>query len=283
MQVNEFYIQSGTGKELYGRSWTPDENPRAAIAILHGLGDHIGRYENFAGFFTGNQMAVIGIDLPGHGRSGGKRGHMGDFPLILTDVLQLMLEARRRFSDIPIFLFGHNLGGNIAISYAIRQSSKEIMGVILSAPLIQPTGMHISQKMLSYLPVGRFFPSFTMSFTLDPMELSHDPSTGIHYLNDPDKHDRISVRLYHQLTKSSQWIMENAGRMSYALLVMHGRDDRIMPWETSGKLVEKIPGNAELKIWEEMRHELHHEKSKILVLNYMLTWMQSFLEERKTG
>ena len=278
MQDNEFYVSSGSGKELFGKYWIPQGNPRAVIAVMHGLGDHISRYENFAHFFSENQIAVIGIDQRGHGRSGGKRGHSGNYASIMTDTQLLLLETRRRFTETPLFLFGHSMGANFALNYALRHTSKEIMGVILSAPFIHPNGMPFNQKILNIPAINRFFPFFTVSFTLDPMELTNDPSAGMKYLEDPVKHERISIGLYRELSRSSKWILENAAKITYPVLIMHGRDDRIASWDQSKNISEKMANNADLKIWEGMRHELHHEKSRIKVLEYVLSWLCKILD-----
>ena len=276
MQDIEFNVPNG----IYGRSWAPDKNPKAVIAVLHGFGDHINRYEDFARFFTSNRVAVMGLDYRGHGRSAGKRGHLGNYAMILRSVQQLMLEARRTYTETPIFLFGQSLGGNLAMSYALRHTSKEIQGVIISAPYIIPSGSIAGGGFLNIPFIGRFFPSYTMTFNLDPMELSHDPVVGIKYLEDPVKHDKISIRFYRQLVRSSIWILEHAGRMAYPLLIMHGQDDGIISWKHSEDLADRMQEMAELKVWEGMRHELHHERSKIMVLEYLLDWITGKLGKR---
>jgi alpha-beta hydrolase superfamily lysophospholipase len=277
MQDNEFYIQTGSGIQVYGKSWVPDKNPGAVVAVLHGFGDHIGRYEDFAAYFTGHRIAVIGIDLPGHGRSSGKRGHIREFPVLLNHVQQLMLETRRRFIDMPIILYGHSMGGNIAFNYALRNPSKEIKGVIVSSPWIRPFGSSDKWKLFKNRMMGKLYPSFSLSFELDPMELSQDPSIGKFYLEDPVKHDKISIRLYRDLLTSSEWIIKNAQRMGYPVLIMHGNEDRITTWEASSDLADELHDKVELKIWEGMRHELHHENAKESVLNYQLSWIQKIL------
>lgn len=282
MQDNEFYVSSGSGKELFGKYWIPEGNLRAVIAVMHGLGDHISRYENFAQFFCTHQIAVTGIDQRGHGRSGGKRGHSGNYTSIMTDIQLLLLETRRRFTDIPIFLFGHSMGGNFALNYALRHTSKEIRGMIITAPFIHPNGISPEHKILNIRTINRLFPFLTLSLALDPMELSHDPAAGMKYLEDPVKHDRISPGLYRELSRSSRWIMENAGKMAYPVLIMHGRDDRIASWDQSKKITGKMKKTADIKIWEGMRHELHHEKDRIEVLEYMLSWLCKQLQGQES-
>lgn len=279
MQDNEFYIQTGSGIQLYLKSWIPDKNPRAVIAVLHGIGDHIGRYEDLALYFTKHQIAVIGIDLPGHGKSTGRRGHISSFSLILNHVQQLMLETRRRFIDVPIILYGHSMGGNIVLNYALRHTSKEIKGVIISSPWIEKTITPNKWNRYLYRMIEKFYPAYTLSFDLDPMELSYDPNIGKLFLKDPVKHDKISISLYRDLVHSAQWIINNSKMMSYPVLIMHGDEDRITSWEASANLAEKIRKNVALKIWEGMRHELHHEKAREAVLKYQLAWILKIIKD----
>jgi len=279
MQDSEFYIQSGSGEQIYGKCWIPDQSPVAAMAVLHGFGDHTGRYEDFAQYFTRYRIAVIGLDLPGHGRSSGRRGHVKGLSYILNHIHQLMLESRRRFIELPIFLYGHCMGGNFILNYALRHSSREISGVIVSSPWIGISTFMVQEPGFMKRMLGKLDASFPLTLDLDPMELSHDPYTGKIHLDDPIKHDKLSMKLFHELMASSQWILENAWKMSYPLLIQHGNEDRITSWETSSDLAGKMKGNTTLKIWDGMRHELHHEKEKEGVLNFQLAWILNILDE----
>jgi len=281
MQNNEFYIQGGSGHQLFLKSWTPATEPEAVVAIMHGLGDHINRYGDFAGYLTSHGIAVIGIDLPGHGRSSGKRGHISGYPWTIDVVQQLMLETRRRFNDIPIIIYGHSLGGNFVLRYVLHHTSKEIKGVIASSPWLHPTITWAQWKDFFIRFAGKIFPYFVLPLDLDPMELSRDPATRKNFLEDGLVHDRISIRLYRDLYKSSRWILENVKRMPYPILIMHGREDRITSVHASVELADKIPSGVNLKIWEGMRHELHHEKSKLQVWDYIISWIKGILD--KTG
>jgi alpha-beta hydrolase superfamily lysophospholipase len=82
MQDNEFYIRDRKGHRLYGKNWTPDADPEAVIVIFHGFSDHINRYDRFARYFTGHRIAAVGFDMPGYGKSSGRRGHMSVYPWI---------------------------------------------------------------------------------------------------------------------------------------------------------------------------------------------------------
>lgn len=279
MQDNEFYIQSGSGEQIYGKCWVPDQSPLAAMAVLHGIVDHTSRYEDFAKYFIRYRIAVIGLDLPGHGRSSGRRGHVKGLSYILNHIHQLMLETRRRFIDIPIILYGHCMGGNFILNYALRHSSREIRGMIISSPWIGASTILVHGPGILNRMLGKLHDSLQLTVDLDPMELTHDPFTGMNHLDDPIKHDKISMRLYNELLASSHWIRENVGKISYPVLIQHGNEDRITSWKTSSDLAENMKDKVTLKIWEGMRHELHHEKEKEQVLKYLLVWILKILEQ----
>jgi alpha-beta hydrolase superfamily lysophospholipase len=275
MQVNEFYVQGGPGYRFYGKSWIPTEGPDAVIAVLHGFADHISRYGDFAAFLTSHQIAVIGIDLPGHGKSSGKRGHITGYPWSLSFVQPLLVETRRKFNDLPIFLYGHGIGGNFVLRYTFRHTSREINGVIVASPWLHPMIMPVGWKTISLNLVGKILPSFTLYFDLDPKKLSHHPGEVKKYLKDRLVHNKISIRLYKDLIKSYGWISENAGLMSYPILIMHGREDKITSSDATIELGGKIASGIKLKIWEGMGHELHHEKNKSQVLEYTVSWIKN--------
>ncbi len=277
MKDNEFYIQGGSEKNLYGKSWIPDRNSKAVVVILHDLSDHINRYENFSRFFTHHDIATIGIDFQGHGKSPGKRGHMKGYNLILSNVHQLMIATRRRFNDIPIILYGQGLGGNIAINYAIRHTSRELTGVAVSSPLIGFANNPRFRNIFLLNLLGKVLPSIRLDIDIDPMDLSHDPDIGMEYLEDPLNHGKISIQLYNDMIIAGQWIMNNVSKLKYPILIMHGNEDRITSYSDSAALAKKITGNVDVKIWDDLRHELHHEILKDSVLQYILSWIQKII------
>ena len=124
MAKEPFSLIDAEGKHLYACCWTPATDPIALIAIVHGLSDHLDRYEYVSGFFNKKKIVVLGMDYQGHGKSSGKRGHVGSFNLLMSNVENLLIEARLRYNDLPLFLYGHSLGGNIVANYILRHRSR---------------------------------------------------------------------------------------------------------------------------------------------------------------
>ncbi len=273
MIEKEFYIESGDGTNLYGKAWQPKKDIRAVLAILHGLSDHIHRYENLASFFVDQSMAVIGIDQHGHGKSPGRRGHINGIELARQNVHALLIEARKRYTDHPLFLFGHSMGGTLGFSYALTHRSREIRGLVISSPWLKLAFEPPKWKTLLAAVLGRILPFVTLPIDIDPMELTHDPHKGREYLDDPLNHGKISARLFNSIRKDSAFAMENAYRITYPVLLMHGKEDRITSWEATARMAASSGNMITLKLWNDLRHELHNEKDRLDVCTYMLDWM----------
>ncbi|MBL4658089.1 MAG: alpha/beta fold hydrolase, partial [Flavobacteriales bacterium] len=128
MAASTFTIQSTDGITLQGQSWVPDGNMDSVVCLVHGLGEHIGRYEEVAGILNTHNIGLLGIDLRGHGSSDGKRGHAQSFDHLLDDVTALINHIKSTHSGVPIVLYGHSLGGNIATNYLLRRDTDGIVG-----------------------------------------------------------------------------------------------------------------------------------------------------------
>ena len=113
--------QSADGLQLVGRSWEPDSEPRAVVCLVHGLGEHCGRYQHVAAALTEAGFAVLACDQRGHGRSAGKRGVIPSYDALMDDIGLLLEQASQRYPGKPRFLYGHSLGGNEVINYALRR------------------------------------------------------------------------------------------------------------------------------------------------------------------
>ena len=137
-------LLTGRNKTLPGRLWSRDGSPRAVVIVVHGLGDHSGRYQEFARHAVEANIAVFAFDLPGHGLSPGRRGHFERYSDVLLDISAARATVAERFPDVPQFVLGHSMGGNLVINYALRRSAPDdsdsvhLAGLILAAPMLLP-------------------------------------------------------------------------------------------------------------------------------------------------
>ncbi|MDQ3393384.1 MAG: lysophospholipase, partial [Bacteroidota bacterium] len=136
MNNEHLTLLSRDGLEIHARYWVP-EKPNAIICIVHGIGEHSGRYNEMALYMCSRGFTVFANDQRGHGKSGGKRGHSPSYSLLLDDVETLMKWARSQYPDLPLYLYGHSWGGNIVANFILKRKTKEVSGSILSSPWLE--------------------------------------------------------------------------------------------------------------------------------------------------
>lgn len=273
MRENEFSWKNAKGLELYAKTWQPDGAARGSVALVHGLGEHIGRYEHVAEALTGAGYAMIGVDLPGHGRSGGTRGHAA-FEEMTADIDHLLEEASSRWPGKPRFLYGHSMGGAITLFYTLT-CRPDVEGVIVTSPGLAAGQPVPSWKKLMAKVMGRLAPSMTLDNGLDMDNLSNDPAVVAAYKADPLVHAKISTRLGLDLLSRGAWMMEQAENWPVALLLVQGTGDHIVSPAATEAFASRIPAHLlTYKVWEGLYHETHNEPEKDQVLRYMLDWIE---------
>ena len=266
-----------TAPQIVAR-WWPVDVPQGAVALIHGLGEHSGRYAHVAQRLNQAGFAVLAPDLPGHGRSGGRRGHFPSYERVLDVLGRALAEARQRSGGVPGFLYGHSLGGNLVINFALRRPDHEgLRGVIASGPwlrlAIQPPGWRIALART----VGRLLPGLTQPNGLDPRALSHDPAVVKAYIDDPLVHDRISAGLFLSAYEAGLWALEQAPMLRVPLLLMHGTADQLTDSQASAEFARRAGDRCTLRLWEGLYHELHNEPQKEQVLAEVIAWLQTHL------
>ncbi|MCB0593409.1 MAG: lysophospholipase [Lewinellaceae bacterium] len=271
MQESEFNWQTEDGLAICAKEWKA-EKPKGVICLVHGLGEHIGRYAHLARFFTAEGFSVIGYDRRGHGRSEGLKGHAPDSEALLDEVAQLLVEAEIRHRELPVFLYGQSQGGLLIVAYALRRHPN-IQGVIASSPWIRlsfepPAAMVALGKLMH-----RIYPTFSQSNGLNAAHLSKDPAVARAYEEDPLVHDRITAAMGMAMLGLSRWLNAYSGPFPVPLLLMHGTADRITSPEASRDFAERLQGDVTFKAWDGLYHEIHNEKSKDQVFRFVLGWL----------
>ena len=132
MKHIEFKLETADNLELFARKWLPDSEALAVICLIHGKGEHSGRYLNAASTLTDAGYILLTFDLRGHGKSQGRRGFSPSYEALMDDISLLLNEAVNRFPNLPHFLYGHSLGGNLVLNYALRRKCR-LSGVIASS------------------------------------------------------------------------------------------------------------------------------------------------------
>lgn len=272
MEISEWAWKSSDGLDMYARGWAPQGLPKAAIMLVHGHGEHVARYDHVAAALTEKGYALLGFDLRGHGKSGGPRGHTPSYDALMDDIASFSQLTDQRYAGLPRFLYGHSLGGNLVLNYALRRKP-DLHGVIATDPWLKlafdPPAAQVALGRL----INGFAPGFTQHSKLDTQGLSHDQVVVSAYNNDPLVHDKISVRLYVAIHESGLWALEHAAEFPLPLLLMHGAADPITSAKASQEFAQKAGNKVTLKVWDGLYHEIHNELEKAEVFNFMLDWL----------
>ncbi len=271
--MTTFNITSADGKELFAVEWSLKE-PKAVIALVHGLGEHISRYNHFADFFTNNGIAVVGFDHRGHGQTAGPRGHSPGFEAMMNDVDALLGIIEQNYSGVPVFLYGHSMGATLVLNHVLRRKPA-IKGGIASAPPVilknKPSAVLVGLGKL----MRNIYPGFVQPNGLDPNHISRDPEEVAKYINDPLVHNKVSASLGMDLLDGGKWLDEYEGKSPNPLLIMHGDGDQISWAGSSETFAEKM--GATFKKWEGLYHEIHNEPEQQQVFKYTLEWIMGQL------
>ncbi len=281
MKHQEFFWQTDDDIKIYAQEWKPEGETRAVVALVHGLGEHSGRYQHVAEFLGQSGFAVLSFDLRGHGQSGGVRGHAASYDAIMDDIRRLTQEAARRYPNKPCFLYGHSLGGNLVLYYTLSRRPAGLYGVISSSPGLATAAPVPDWKMFFGRLMYRLYPSAQMDNGLDRSGLSRDPQVIAAYNADPLVHGKISARLAMDLIDGGQWILQHASEFPLALLVMQGSADRLVDPHATVEFADQTPGDLTFRLWEGFYHELHNEPEKVKVLGYVTDWLNAHVPTGK--
>lgn len=268
----DFHVELKNGQMLKGVIRSPGENAAALIIFVHGLGEHIQRYDYWSGLFLRENMAFAGLDLPGHGRSEGRRGMIRSYS-VLHEMINVLLEtAGKTFPGVPVWLYGHSMGGAIVLDYVLK-CNPAIKGAIVTSPWLRLAFAPSKSKVLFAKGINRIFPGLVQPNGLETIHLSHDETIIEKYNKDPLVHDKISVSLFTGTMKAAAYALRHASDLKIPVLIIHGNKDMICSPEGSREFADKSP-MAELKIWDGGFHELHNETFRDEVFRYIVNWMK---------
>ncbi len=282
--MSHYHHSTGTfinkdGLEIFYQRWLVD-NPGGAILIIHGLGEHSGRYGHLINAMADDRISFYAFDHQGHGQSGGKRGHVNDFADYAADIKRFIDQVIREDApNPPLICLGHSMGGLIAAEFALSHQ-QDITALILSSPAFVP-GVKVPAFQAAAAKIfSRVLPRLTQSNKLNADELSHDPETVRAYEADPLVHDRVSVRWFVSFTATAEECLARAGELTLPLLVIQGAEDRMVSPEGSRRFFD-LAGSSQktLKLFGGLYHETMNElpKDRKIVLETVTGWIRERL------
>lgn len=265
-------LKTQDGLDLFTPSWkVPD--PRAILVLTHGYNDHSGRFAHVGKALNNAGYSLYAYDLRGHGKSGGQRGHTPGFEYLLDDLQMVIQEARKDAPGKKVFVYGHSMGGNITLNYALRRP-EGLSGVVATGPWLrlafEPPAIQLAVAKI----VGSLFPAFSQKANLDIKGLSRDENVQEAYRTDPLLHGVISVRLLTEITNNGLDAIERAGLFGLPALLMHGGADPITSAAATQQFFERATvADKTLKLYDGMRHEIHNEFGQEDVFADMTAWL----------
>lgn len=270
MTAVEFFATNSRGGTQLRRRWDV-ASPRAAVLIVHGIGEHSGRYQHVGDHLAAVGFDVLAFDQLGFGQSEGRRAHVDRFGQLLDDVEALM--AERRELAVPVVLLGHSLGGLVSAAYLVSDRPPPDLAV-LSAPALEAEVE--TWKRVTAPLIGRLAPRLFIPNKIDGVLLSRDVAVQEAYVNDPLVTAGATARLGKEIFAAMDRTRAAIDRISIPTYVLHGGEDELVPLSASAPL-RALP-NVTYKVWEGLRHECFNEPEQDEVLDAMSTWLLDRLD-----
>ena len=267
--------------DIFAQAWEPvTAQPKAVACLVHGLGEHTSRYAHVAEAFGRQGIVLFGADLRGHGRSGGARGHISSIDDFMKDIDVSLVQARQRYPNLPIILYGHSLGGIQVLYYGLTRKPN-IKGVIATS-----SGLHTALekqhlKIMMAKVLGALMPNTPIASGLDSASISRDEKVVQAYNNDPLVHDKITLGFGRIMTGITGWVLAHAGEFSLPLLLLHGNADVLAFPSSSTEVAAALKEKCTLVLWDDAYHELHNEPEKEEVFKTMTQWMNARLGDQR--
>jgi acylglycerol lipase len=264
-------------KEVHTRQWEPPVgSPRAVVVLVHGLGEHSGRYERLAGRFVKAGFAVSALDLRGHGES---PGHKGDtrFAAALEDIDALLADSVGRWPGAPAFLYGHSLGALLAVAYLNGQPARPLAGAVISAIGLHSALREQRMKVRAARVFGRLTPRARVKSGIDPSVLSRDEAVVEAYRRDKLVHGFASMGFGLDALVTSDAILAGGVKSDVPMLVIHGSEDALAYVSGARALADLAPGQVTLRVYDGLFHEVHNEPEQRQVFKDVRAWMEERL------
>jgi alpha-beta hydrolase superfamily lysophospholipase len=269
MKNTQFQWKSFDGLNLFAQLWQPETKPHAVVNLVHGMGEHSTRYHHWAERFVNKGFAVVAFDLRGHGQSDGKLGHIPSFEALMRDVDLLFEEQKKLFPEIPVYLYGHSLGGNLVLNYALHRKP-HLQGLIATSPWLE-LAMQPSKALLAFAKIAKnIMPALQQDTKLNADFLSQDKNEVQKYKQDKLVHGKISINMFFEVVKAGIWALENAKSLNIKTLILHGTGDQITSHKASERFAQAASEFAHAKLWQGAYHELHHEEIRNEVFEYII-------------
>jgi len=264
------FVQSADGTKLAFRKW-PIANASLTLAVLHGLGEHSGRYERFAWGMAPFGVETYAVDLRGHGDSAGQKGHVDSWSQWIDDAAAFFSHVESQVSGEVVPL-GHSFGGAVMLSAVLAGRVPHARRFVLSSPAMKLKVAVPSWKASLGKMTSRLAPRLTMNNEVDARTISRIPEVVEAYRTDPLVHSKISSRMFTEWQRAAEDDLARAGEIKIPFLIVAGSDDALVDPEGSRRLHDRAP-TSELHIFEGRYHELFNDRGNEEVFALIGRWL----------
>jgi alpha-beta hydrolase superfamily lysophospholipase len=265
------FIESTDGTRIAFRAW-PQADAQITFAVVHGLGDHAGRYERFAQGMAKHGMATYAVDLRGHGKSTGQRGHVDSWSQWADDVSAFVKHVNGH-AESEVVPLGHSFGGAALLSTVLAGRLSSSRRFVVSSPALKLRVAVPAWKAKLAPVTSRWVPKLAMGNEVDPKTLSRIPEVVEAYRTDPLVHSKISSRMWTEFLAATKHILDHAAEITIPFLILAGTDDSLVDPKGSQELHEKAARMSELRLLEGRYHEPFNDRDNEEVFALISKWM----------
>lgn len=266
-----FQLTSGDGTKLFARHWTA-KHPHATLAVVHGFGEHSGRYADMASHLAQHGVQTVAIDLRGHGRSAGKRGIIRSFDDFRADLHALLTRARELHGENkgPLVLYGHSMGGGIVLDHGLK-ADPGVAGIIASAPLVAPADPVPAPLRAVVSLAAKLMPNTSMKNVIPGDQISTLPQEQAEYERDALNHSRLGLKTAVEIIENGEALTKRASDWALPLLMVHATDDQLTDFVASQAF--GAAARADFRAFPDVEHELHNDTSRAAIYQAILDFI----------
>ena len=278
IQHGDDTLEGAGDLRLFRRWWVPEsESPRAAVLLVHGYGEHSGRYDHLGRWLGARNLAVHAYDHRGHGRSGGRTCHVDAFDDYLDDVGRMLDHVRREHAGLPLFLVGHSMGGLI-VSAFLRERHPDIEGAVTSGAALAVPDTFSPFRVWAARLLRGVAPRLSLPSGLDAAGISRDPEVVRVYQEDPLVHSTMTSSLAVELLRALQRTAGGGAAVRVPMLLLHGESDPLCHVDGSREFHATLttPG-SDLCVYPGLYHEIFNEPEQEAVFQDLLAWVEGRL------
>ena len=267
-------LVTADGLSLATQRWFPDGDQHAAVVLVHGGGEHSGRYPHLIKRLLEQGFSVHAADLRGHGRSEGRRGAAGSFGDYLSDLHQVVATVQAAMRHSPVFLVGYSLGGLVSLMYALDHQT-DLAGLVVAGPALGP-GRGVSRPVFAAATALAAIAPRTRTFRIRPAHLAHDAATVDAYQRDPlVHHGRFETHLLAEILRAMDSLSRRLSELHTPLLVLHGQDDLVADPTASAQALQAAGStDKQLVIYDSSRHDLFNDTQRLKVCDDVAAWIK---------